>query len=228
MKDLHTHALPGIDDGAKNPKAALEMLEDSFCQGVRLCALTPHCVIHNKQDIKRFIDNRERSYEELKEYIGEKMVPELVLGAEVYADHDISAHEDISKLCIGQSKYILMELPFAIKYGWVSDCVYSLNLKGITVIVAHLDRYPKWEEIVTELRGLKVVYEISAPTFLTISGRRLIKKIAQRVGQFIISSDMHNTTTRRCEIKKAFEHARKMSKNFGDGYIRTIDIDGAE
>ncbi len=224
MNDLHTHALPGIDDGAKTLEIATQMLEESYKQGVRVCALTPHCVIHNEQALPEFLAKRQSAYENLKEYLKGRQVPELVLGAEVYADHDLSQDEGISDLSIGKSSYILLELPFASKYEWFAECVYSLNLMGFTVIIAHVDRYPAWKNIMETLSGLKVVYELSTASFLTFFGRRLIKKIIQRDAKFIISSDMHNTTTRKCELKEAFKKARKISPEFADKCLSEITI----
>ncbi len=224
MNDLHTHALPNIDDGAKTLEMAGSMLEESFRQGVKLCALTPHCVIHNEKDLPEFLTKRQKAYEKLKEYIKDKQVPELVLGAEVYADHDLSQREGISNLSIGDSRYILLELPFAHKYEWFAECVYSLNLMGLTVIIAHIDRYPAWKSIMETLSGLKVVYEISASSFLSFFGRRVVKKIIRKNARFIISSDMHNTTTRKCDLKAAFEKARRLNPEFGDKCLSEVTI----
>lgn len=224
MNDLHTHTLPGMDDGAKTLEIAAQMLEESYKQGVRLCALTPHCTIHKEQALPEFLAKRQASYENLKEYLRNRQVPRLVLGAEVYADHDLSQHEGISDLAIGQSEYILLELPFASKYEWFAECVYSLNLMGLTVIVAHIDRYPAWQSIMETLAGLRVVYELSASSFLTFLSRKLIKKIIKRDAKFIISSDMHNTTTRKCELKNALKKATKMNPEFADKCLSEITI----
>ncbi|MBQ2932412.1 MAG: hypothetical protein IJE62_06195 [Clostridia bacterium] len=224
MNDLHTHALPDIDDGAKTLEMAAQMLEESYRQGVRVCALTPHCTIHNEQALPRFLAKRQTAYENLKEYLKNRQVPKLVLGAEVYTDHDLSQHEGISDLSIGRSSYILLELPFASKYEWIAECVYSLNLMGLTVIIAHLDRYSAWKSIMEALAGLKVVYELSSSSFLTFFGRRLVKKIIQRNAKFIISSDMHNTTTRKCQLKDAFKKARKINPEFADKCLSEITI----
>lgn len=210
VKDLHTHILFGVDDGAKTLQESLAMLSDSFDQGIRFCALTPHCVIHKPGDITNFLEKRQQSFEKLEQAVNRNVTPQMALGAEVYADHDISQHDDISKLCIGDTNYILVELPFLNKYEWFADCVYSLNLKGFTVIVAHIDRYPLWEKILNELRGLKVVYQINASRLLSFSGRRLIKKLLRSEERFVVASDMHNMTFRKCDMAAALKKANKM------------------
>lgn len=55
MIDLHAHYLPEMDDGAKNAAESLEMLKNSFLQGVSVCVATPHSVIHCEEDIEEFI-----------------------------------------------------------------------------------------------------------------------------------------------------------------------------
>ena len=222
MKDLHTHALSSIDDGAHSIKESISMLEESFRQGVSVCALTPHCLIHTVNDIDIFLSKRSRRFEDLLNHTKDKEIPNLILGAEVYADHDISVNEGLEKLCLGNSKYILLELPFMKKYGWFAECVHSLNIRGITVIVAHIDRYPEWENIISELKGLRVVYEINADKFLTFRGRKRARKIIQYGKNYIISSDMHNTTTRKTNIKKAFEMAEKIDTEFSKSCNFTI------
>ena len=41
--DLHTHVLPGVDDGAKTMEYALQMLKNAVASDVELLAVTPHC-----------------------------------------------------------------------------------------------------------------------------------------------------------------------------------------
>ena len=44
MIDIHTHVMPGVDDGAKNMRMALEMIEKSYSEGVDTVIATPHCM----------------------------------------------------------------------------------------------------------------------------------------------------------------------------------------
>ena len=62
MIDFHSHILPQIDDGAQNIKMSLDMLSESYRQGVRTVVATPHCYIANEYDIDIFLERREKSY----------------------------------------------------------------------------------------------------------------------------------------------------------------------
>ena len=153
MLDIHTHCLPNMDDGAKSVDESKRMLRDSFSQGVEICIATPHCVIHKSTDITDFIDKRNERYSELREELEENRLayPKIKLGAEVYLDNDISRYEDIKSVCLGESPYMLIELPWYIDLALHSEWIYNLCLKGIKPVIAHIDRNENWEEILHEL-----------------------------------------------------------------------------
>lgn len=211
MLDIHTHFLPEMDDGAKNTEESKRMLKDSFFQGIEICVATPHCIVHSREDITGFIEKRGRKYRELEEELekDKSPYPKLKLGAEVYLDNDISKYEDLKSLCIGDSSYMLLEIPHHIKPTLMSEWIYNLSLKGIKPIIAHIDRYENWKEIISEAGSEKIVLQVNASRFLSFSGRRFISKLCKYKDCFIVSSDMHNMSSRRCNMRKAYEKAFK-------------------
>lgn len=209
MIDLHTHALPQFDDGAKDLQESISMLTDSYAQGVRLCALTPHCTVHCREDVSVFVKRRADSYELLKSGAAGHSIPELLLGCELYMDHDISAYDNIKELCLQNTSSLMVELPPVFKPKWLSNCVYSLGLRGISVIIAHVDRYPYANKVFDELEGLDVCYQLNSARFLTVVDRMNLRKFFKRDELFFVSSDMHNTTDRVCTMEKAYTCAQK-------------------
>lgn len=208
--DLHAHFLPAVDDGAKTPEEALAILRDSYAQGTRLIAATPHCTVHRSGDISRFLLRRAASLDKLQQICGDTDMPEIILGAEIYVDHDVSCDEGIEKLCFSGTTTMLLEPMFDTHYTQFAETVYSLNQRGITAVIAHIDRYPHYGEIMQELRGLRVVYQLNATRFLSFRGRRLLKKILAKDECFFVSSDTHNMAARRCFMKDAYAVARKI------------------
>mgnify|MGYP001722941573 CR=1 FL=1 len=209
--DLHSHYLPRIDDGAKNVSESIEMLLDSFRQGVSLCVATPHCTVHRTADIEHFLEVREHSIEKLNSEKERKSVtlPKQLYGAEIYLDNNINAYPDIEKLCIGETNLLLVEFPLE-KYNHAcADWLHDLNLKGIRPVVAHIDRYMFWQEMLNDFQGLDIVYQINAARFLSFSGRRFIKKLLKCHLFYVASSDMHNMQNRSCNMSDAYEKADK-------------------
>lgn len=212
MIDLHSHALPQIDDGAKNVEISIKMLCESFSQGVELCALTPHCVLHKPDSLEKFLKARKESFELLQEKISQTnlSVPQFRLGAEVYFDNDISQCDGIEKLCIEGTNLLLVEFPMRNVNRKSYDWLYSLTLKGIRPLIAHVDRYQCYESFISDFSDLDVAYQLNAENFLSFWARRHIKKILKYDENFIVSSDMHNLEDRPCNMAAAFLRAEKM------------------
>lgn len=216
--DLHSHCLFGIDDGSKSVSESLQMLSDSFEQGVKICVATPHCQLHHPQSLSEFLKRREESFKMLcgeMEKTGQKY-PVLLKGAEVYLDHDISVIEDLNKLCIGSGNYMLVEFSREGISTKVFDWLYSLNVRGIIPIVAHVERYPDFERLISEMSDLNVRLQVNADIFLSFSGRRIFRKLIQLNKNYIISSDMHNNDERRSRMSDAYKKTSKLFPELKD------------
>lgn len=211
MIDLHSHCIPGVDDGAKTVDESLQMLEDSFRQGVTICAATPHCILHRPEGIDEFLKRRTAGAEVLQKAMasGNAEYPKLIFGAEIYLDNDISAFDKTEKLCIGDTPYILVEFPTERYNPRCTEWLYSLTLKGMKPVIAHVDRYSFRKRLMEELRGVELVYQINATRFLSMVGRKMVKEILQSSDKCFVSSDMHNTKTRPCNMRAAYEKAVK-------------------
>lgn len=222
MIDLHSHCLPGVDDGAKDLQQSMQMLKESFNQGVRICAATPHCTLHRPDSVEAFIQRRKKGFEILKPNLTETM-PKIILGAEVYLDNDINNCPHIERLCLENTDYIMLEFPVDKADARWAEWIYNLNRKGIKVLVAHVDRYMEWEKMMADFKGLDVKYQVNASRFLEFMSGGLVKKLLAYGHDYVISSDMHNTKTRACNMGKAYEKAKK---KYGDIAYELFEANG--
>lgn len=212
MLDLHSHCLPGVDDGAKDLSESIAMLSDSFKQGVRVCAATPHCRVHRPSSVDTFLEKRAKGLEKLKPHLTDEM-PKIILGAEVYLDNDINNYGGIERLCLENTDYIMLEFPIDKADPRWAEWIYELNRKGLKVLVAHVDRYMEWEKMMADFKGLDVKYQVNASRFTEFMAGRLVKALMEYGHDYVVSSDMHNTKFRSCNMGKAYEKAKK---KFGD------------
>ena len=211
MIDFHAHFLPEIDDGAKDVAESIKMLKDSFAQGVEICVGTPHAAVHSNDSIGLFLEKRERSIAMLEKALEEEKseIPRLYYGAEVFLDNPIAEYENIGKLCLADTNCLLVELSVGEYNPNYSEWLYSLTVKGIVPIIAHVERYPYLEELTVDLNGVNVFYQINANTVIHRNGRSLLEKQLMDAGGVVISSDMHNTAKRKTQMKKAFDKVNK-------------------
>lgn len=90
--DMHSHILPGIDDGAKTVEDSLELLSCLKNQGVTNVCLTPHFYT-NEISLEDFIAERAEKFEKFKPHIPNGM--NIVLGTEVYVTKYLFNNENI-------------------------------------------------------------------------------------------------------------------------------------
>ena len=219
MIDFHSHILPQIDDGAANVKISLDMLSDSYSQGVRTVVATPHCYIANEHDIDVFLEKRKKSYEILKNAMmaDSREFPEIVLGCELQISKNVYNFEKLRPLCIENTDYILVEMPYG---RWTEDCydyLYALTLKGMRPIMAHIERFMSRKRDFHNLYSLDLLYQVNADSFLSPFIRRHLPDLFEKGIVQLLGSDMHNTTRRASHMKSAVERIIKgYSKNLID------------
>lgn len=223
MIDFHSHILPGIDDGSKDTATSIRMIEEEMRQGVTGIALTPHFYA-DTDDPQQFLARRERAFRELQETLEEEeiKVPRMILGSEVHFYRGMSRSESLRKLCLGESNYILVELPFRRWQQYIVDDVKDIgNNLGLNVIIAHFERYldqdRKLVKQITEDEDL--IIQSNAEFFLEKDRRKALRYLKDGTID-ILGSDCHNTDSRRPNLKDAMD---LIGKKLGDGYVTGLE-----
>lgn len=216
MTDLHTHILPGIDDGAKTAEESLALLRMEKAQGVDTVVLTPH-FYSEQESVDSFLMRREEAMKRLQSAIDnsameQTSLPRLMLGAEVLWRSDLVEWERLDELCISGTRNLLLELPFVTWTGQMIDRLYDMiGCTGITPIIAHLERYlsiqPK--SIVQEILELGVPVQISAEILVHPLLRRGAMKLLKKRQVHLLASDCHDCTQRVPNLAVGMDVVRK-------------------
>ena len=216
MTDLHTHILPGMDDGAPDVDTSLAMLRSQQRQGVDTVVLTPH-FYRMDESVGRFLSRRQASFDALQASLPEN-APRLILGAEVAWYRAILEEPRIPELCIGDSKCLLLEMPLQPWSESLLEQVYQLaGVMGVTPILAHVERYLHLQKRnqIDILQEMGIPMQLSAGVFqkmlLRVKWRRLLSS-----GTWFIGSDCHNTTTRPPNLEVAVSYIEKHLPNAGE------------
>lgn len=142
MVDLHSHILPGIDDGAKDLQESLQLIRMELSAGVDTIAVTPH-YHYEHRTMPEFLSQRAKAQVILNNALslGSAKVT-IVTGAEVYLTPQLLRNRDKARLCYAGTHYMLVEFPMSGYSEWIPEVLYQLELDGITPVIAHVERYP--------------------------------------------------------------------------------------
>ena len=199
MIDIHSHILPNFDDGAKDAGVSLEMLKESFRQGVDTVVSTSHCYPKEQKGIDAFIKKRADRFSELEKIMAQSdtPLPGIVPGCELHLMSDISEYDGLEKLCIGDTKYILLEMPYTPWNEGVFDIIYKTELRGFVPVIAHIDRFLYQDKaLLNSLFEFDVLYQVNADTIIDKRQRRNVDMLFETGKIHFIGSDMHNMTKR--------------------------------
>lgn len=198
MIDIHCHILPGIDDGAKDIRETKSMLAMQHASGVSGLYLTPHFYPENKS-LDTFLRERERSWGSLCSMLASQEKTSLRLGAEVrYCEQLLSL--DMRSLTLGESDYLLLELPGQRYPAYAVQVADELLGRGLIPILAHVERYTyfrKEPELLKRLTDLGVLSQVSAQALFDKRDRNFSVACLQHGLAQIVASDAHNETTRK-------------------------------
>lgn len=225
--DFHSHILPGIDDGSKDLEMTRTMLLASAEQGTDIMVATPH-FYPEKTTPDRFLEQRTHAAEQLQQ-LTEEGLPRVILGAEVAFFNGISRVEQLEQLCIEGTKLLLLEMPFGI---WTQETIREverISMRGMTPIVAHLDRYLSFykygrKAVLEALTDLPLYVQINVESLMFWRVRATIYKLFQTNRAHLLGSDCHNVTTRPAGLAKGREMLRR---KLGEEMLDEIDACGA-
>jgi len=212
-----------MDDGAKDLKESLKMLEKLLEEGVDKVIATSH-YYQFREDVPTYVERRDRVLYNLESYIKEHDIylPEIVPACEVRIWHGMSRDENLSKLTVGESKYILLEMPYDQWTDWMFAEVYSVSSRGFIPIMAHLERYvdliPE-KTIIQKLLSLGVHVQCNAESLKLRKSRKFMKKLIKHQRLTVLGTDCHNLDDRPPEFNYALEY---ISSKFGDEALEKI------
>lgn len=221
MIDFHCHVLPKMDDGSESCAESVAMLQESYRQGVRTLAATPHFYAsENPPDI--FLRRRAAAWERLSRELPPGM-PEIRLGAEVQYFEGISQVSELDDLRLEGTTVLLLEMPFCAWTDRMLRDVQTLSRRqDYTLVLAHFERYLKWQShgIWEQLRDEGVLLQSNAEFFLNLFSRRRAFSYMDSGCIHLLGSDSHNIRNRPTRMGEA---ASMISSKRGEGILERMD-----
>jgi len=206
--DLHSHVLPGLDDGARDIEESLEMARAAAADGTIVLAATPHV----REDYPTPAAAMERAVADLRARLDAAGIQlQIVTGGEL-------AIEQLTRLpqgelgrfgLAGNPHYVLLEFPY---HGWpleLDQRVFDLHMDGVTPVLAHPERNSVVQSDPERLASLVNGGALVQLTAASVDGRlsRASSKCAFRLLELglahLIASDAHAPSVRAIGMSAA-------------------------
>jgi protein-tyrosine phosphatase len=228
MIDLHSHILPGVDDGARTLEESVALARLAAAEGIDVVAATPHV----RDDYPTAAHEMERLVAEVGAALADEGVPLDVLpGAEIALDELAYLSED--ELCRfglgGNPRCLLLEFPY---YGWplaLGAQVWELRARGITPVLAHPERNAEVQAVPERLRPLVEQGALVQLTAASLDGRlgarpraTAVELLGRKLAH-LLASDAHGSDVRGIGLSSA-------ARAVGDDELArwlTTDVPGA-
>lgn len=211
--DIHNHILPGVDDGSSCIDESVKLVIQEYEQGVRNIVLTPHVrrdmfTVSFSERYEMFIKLRDAVSLLYKDV-------NLYLGAEIFVDKDSLEYAIREPNTMCSLPLVLAEFPVDIDYDSLLNLLDQLKDKGLSVIVAHIERYKCLSDDINRVNELKSkgcyvqVNSDSVISFFGLSIRRFVNQLIKNGLVDFVASDCHSIDKRSVNISKAYELVKR-------------------
>ncbi len=194
---MHSHLLPGIDDGVKTYEEAIEILKIFRDLGIKEVVTTPHIMMEYYPNTPLIINEKLAA---LQNYVNASDLDiKIDAAAEYYFDdHFKKLIQEPSQLLTFLDNFILVETPMYNIPPDVIDVFFSLRAKGITPILAHPERYHFIQNdisLIDEIKSSGTLIQVNYPSFFGAYGPEAQKTAQQLYKKKLIDftgTDCHN------------------------------------
>ncbi|GBF73581.1 hypothetical protein PA598K_01883 [Paenibacillus sp. 598K] len=210
MIDIHTHILPGIDDGAADWEASLALARAAAAEGITTIVATPH---HASSSWRNPASVVRPLVDELQTRLDAERIPLRILpGQEIRVHGDLlDAWERGELLTLGDSSYILVEMPFTEIPAGMADLLHELRVMGLRPIIPHPERSApimKQPQRLAELVEAGAYSQVTAASLLGGFGKRCQESAWTLCRQglvHLVSSDAHHAERRGFRMREAYD-----------------------
>lgn len=210
MIDIHSHILPGIDDGAQTENDSIDMAKVAVEEGITHIVATPH---HKNRTYDNYRTDIIKHVSVLNDLFAENNLPLTVLpGQEIRIYGEINEDFEAGELLTAnETKYMLIEFPSDSVPQYAEQLFYDMQLAGHIPVIVHPERN---RELLTDPNRM---YELIRGGALSqVTAASVVGKFGKQIEAFshqliesnlthFVASDAHNTTSRGFHLQAAYQ-----------------------
>lgn len=220
--DIHSHILPGVDDGAKDAKTATAMAKMAVENNITDIIVTPHYKVNVPHANKTQLMELMVAFQKYFNANGIKL--KLHMGNEIMRCQKVAEGNLTSVYDMNNSGYYLIEFHPSDSFSMIHRYLSDLTRFGISPIIAHIERYDDIDDLdkVKRLKNLGVLIQTNYTCVMKIMDKHRTKFIHKLLKEELIdfvASDSHSTRTRNNAM---LECAEFLYKKFDNDYVDRI------
>ncbi len=184
--DIHSHLIPGIDDGSKSIDESIQYVKELQNLGFKKIITTPHIsenYFNNSNEVILL------GFQNLKSAIKENNIDiEIEVAAEYQIDEAFEKKMEAGTLLTFGNNYLLVELSYFLPFPNLNSILYELNIAGYNIILAHPERYEYWQGDLAKYDDLKsrdVFFQLN-----TVSLNKFFGDKPKKTAEMLIDNNM--------------------------------------
>ena len=221
LVDIHSHLLPGLDDGVKSIDETVYILKVLQKIGYKKIITTPHVMSdHYPNTEEGIVSKLEETIDLLSEH---KINIKLEAAAEYYLDENLLDKLSKKKKLLTFGKdYLLFETSFYNKPAFLEEAVFIMNTQGYQPILAHPERYSYLQsdqKLLEKLKNMNLLFQmniLSLTGFYSNEVKKFVVKLLKENLIDFVGTDCHNVLQAKDIYKKTNANYFKIlnSQNF--------------
>jgi protein-tyrosine phosphatase len=213
--DMHSHLLPGIDDGSKEMMQTLGMVMKMEEMGYRKLIMTPHIMEDFYRNTPEIILGKLAEVKEEVKNLGLDI--ELGASAEYYFDETLIEKVKNKHILPFGENYLLFEYAFGQEPQNISTLLFEMKVNGYKPILAHYERYPYYHnrpEKIQEYRSNGILIQLNLLSLFGHYGPGV-----ERMAKYLVDNKLIDFVATDCH---RMEHLQIIEKNSANPYFKKL------
>lgn len=195
--DIHSHLLPGIDDGAKDLNNSIELIQKMSSYGIKNFITTPHILGDLYPNTPEIINSK---LTEVKNELVKRGITDIAIkaAAEYMLDEEFSIILEKENILTLKDNLVLVEMSYFSPPNNLFDILFQLGLKGYKPVFAHPERYNSYHKnfrVFQKLKNAGCLFQLNLLSLTENYGKE-VQKTAERLLKEnmydFVGTDTHN------------------------------------